>query len=92
MSPLKPHPRPMEILPPLRFLLAVAVVGTHMWRAKFGDVALHAVVGFYAISGFLITRISLGADLGRPWAFLGNRFLRIYPQYLAAISLGALVA
>jgi len=82
----------MEILAPLRFLMAVSVIGTHMWRSGFGDAGLHAVVGFYAISGFLITRISLGTYRGRPAAFLFNRFLRIYPQYAAAISLGALIA
>ena len=81
----------MEILPLLRFAMAVCVVGTHMWRAAFRDSGLHAVFGFFAISGYLITRISATNYNGRPFSFLLNRFLRIYPQYLTAIALGALV-
>ena len=81
----------MEILPLLRFAMAVCVVGTHMWRAAFTDSGLHAVFGFFAISGYLITRISATSYNGRPFSFLLNRFLRIYPQYLVAIALGALV-
>lgn len=85
-------PRLVELLPLLRFAMAVCVVGTHMWRAAFKDAGLHAVFGFFAISGFLITRISATSYKGRPFSFLFNRFLRIYPQYLVAIALGALVA
>ena len=86
-----PGPRAMEILPLLRFLMAVCVVGTHMWREEFKDAGLHAVFGFFAISGYLITRISVTSYRGRPFSFLCNRFLRIYPQYWAAVLLGALV-
>ena len=86
-----PEPRAMEILPLLRFAMAVCVVGTHMWRAAFKDAGLHAVFGFFVISGYLITRITATSYQGRPFSFLLNRFLRIYPQYLTAIALGALV-
>jgi len=49
------------------------------------------VIGFYCISGYLITRISLTIYSQRPRAFLSNRFLRIYPQYIAAVLFAVFV-
>jgi len=81
----------MEILSLLRFVLAVSVVVEHLWPAVGLEAGRHAVVGFFCISGFLITRISLTSYRNRPGAFLLNRFLRIYPQYLLAAVLGGIV-
>ena len=81
----------IELLGPLRFLMAVSVVLTHLWANVAPDAGRHAVIGFFCISGFLITRISRSAYRGRPGAFLVNRLLRIYPQYIVAMLLGAVV-
>ncbi len=81
----------VEILSLLRFVLAVSVLAQHMWPSVAPDSGRHAVVGFFCISGFLITRISLTSYRNRPGAFLLNRFLRIYPQYILAVVLGGIV-
>jgi peptidoglycan/LPS O-acetylase OafA/YrhL len=80
----------INILGPLRFFFAASVIARHLWGEPAGDAARHAVIGFFCISGYLITRIRLNNYCGRPGAFLFN-FLRIYPQYALAIMLGALM-
>jgi len=42
---------------------------------------VYAVLGFYVISGFLITAVLNETYPGRSLAFWTNRFLRIYPAY-----------
>lgn len=58
----------------------------------FPDAGRHAVMGFFAISGFLITKISNEVYRDRPGAFLLNRALRIYPTYWMCLILTLAVA
>jgi peptidoglycan/LPS O-acetylase OafA/YrhL len=74
----------------LRFFLAFNVVLFHLWNAAAPGAGPVAVLGFFFISGFLITQIvqQVYGTPQRPGAFLLNRFLRIYPQYLMALVIG----
>ena len=76
----------------VRFLLALNVVLFHLWNAAAPGAGPVAVLGFFFISGFLITQIvqEVYSMPQHSWAFLLNRALRIYPQYLAALGLGLL--
>jgi len=75
----------------LRFLLAMIVVYAHYFP-NIGHVGKFAVMGFFVVSGYLITRV-----VGGPYSngfdglkrFAANRILRIYPTYwvCALISL-----
>jgi hypothetical protein len=80
------------ILNILRFILALCVVLYHFHGELAGDAGRVAVVGFFLISGFLITLI-VNETYPTPahnWNFLVNRFLRIYPQYVFAAVVGLL--
>ena len=76
----------------LRFFLATSVVLFHLWNAAAPGAGPVAVLGFFFMSGFLITQIvqEVYATPDQAWSFLLNRSLRIYPQYLAALALGLL--
>ena len=76
----------------LRFFLAFNVVIFHLWNAAAPGAGPVAVLGFFFISGFLITQIvqEVYPMPARTRAFLRNRALRIYPQYLVALGLGLL--
>ena len=76
----------------LRFFLALDVVLFHLWNAAAPGAGPVAVLGFFFVSGFLITQIvqEVYSMPGHLWPFLLNRTLRIYPQYLAALGLGLL--
>jgi peptidoglycan/LPS O-acetylase OafA/YrhL len=67
----------------LRFVLAILVVMNHLWLPTANKIGAHAVVGFYVISGFLMTRIVSEIYVGRgiQIRYLANRFLRIFPVY-----------
>lgn len=54
-------------------------------QVEFGELGL---VGFFALSGYLITKSARGSDT---LAFLWRRFLRLYPAFLLALIIGALV-
>lgn len=73
----------------LRFFLAFNVVMFHLWNRAAPGAGPVAVLGFFFISGFLITQIvrEVYAMPTRAAAFVLNRALRIYPQYLAALGL-----
>ena len=78
----------------LRYLLALMVVQTHLWKAApwAGN---YAVFTFFVLSGYLMTlvlheRYSFGpAGVMR---FLANRALRIYPPYWIVLPLAAYAA
>jgi peptidoglycan/LPS O-acetylase OafA/YrhL len=76
----------------VRFVLALNVVLFHLWNSAAPGAGPVAVLGFFFVSGFLITQIvqEVYAMPQRCGAFLLNRALRIYPQYLAALGLGLL--
>lgn len=67
----------------LRLLLALAVMVAHIGPRPFPDLRWWhlAVWVFFAISGYLMTLLMQGPYKGRPWVFLLNRCLRIYPAY-----------
>lgn len=66
----------------LRFFLAFNVVMFHLWNRAAPGASPVAVLGFFFISGFLITKIvrEVYAMPTRAAAFVLNRALRIYPQ------------
>ncbi len=76
----------------LRFFLALNVVAFHLWNAAAPGAGPVAVMGFFCVSGFLITKIvqEVYRMPGAAGAFLLNRMLRIYPSYLVALALGLL--
>lgn len=72
----------------LRTFLALVVVAGHLWGIFLG---VHAVYGFYVISGFLMTRIvneRYGYSLSGFSLYMLNRILRIYPAYWFACIAG----
>lgn len=73
----------------LRFSLALAVIHGHLVQFAYFWQERVAVFGFYLISGFLITRVAAdvyGSTLKGRGYFALNRFLRIYPTYLACAA------
>lgn len=77
----------------LRFILALAVVATHLAASPaLFHWGVFAVFGFYIISGYLMTQIlcrTYHFDLRR---FAVNRALRLYPQYWLVALLTLAVA
>ena len=82
----------------LRLALALLVVVSHCksisgrgpdFRLGGTTLGTWAVFGFFIISGFLITR---SRERRTPGRYLWDRFLRIYPGYLAAMLAVAFVA
>jgi peptidoglycan/LPS O-acetylase OafA/YrhL len=79
-----------------RFLLAICVVLQHFGSriapdslsAAIGPLALGncAVLAFFVLSGFIIAEAGETFYEGRPGAFLVNRFLRLVPPFLVAMS------
>jgi peptidoglycan/LPS O-acetylase OafA/YrhL len=76
----------------VRFFLAFNVVIFHLWNAAAPGAGPVAVLGFFFISGFLITQIVQQVYVmpQGSWSFLLNRTLRIYPQYVAGLGVGLL--
>lgn len=73
-----------------RFCLALIVAAFHL-SAAGEHVAMVAVFSFYAISGYLITRIlceTYTAPVQGLIGFAVNRFLRLYPTYWAVALVG----
>ncbi|KQR24019.1 hypothetical protein ASF79_01915 [Agreia sp. Leaf335] len=82
----------------IRLLLATAVIMSHSWLVNgLGvppmlngtDPGLVAVAGFFCISGYLVTssRLRSRSLVGYLW----RRFLRIYPAFVVALIVVALV-
>jgi peptidoglycan/LPS O-acetylase OafA/YrhL len=91
VATLRDFPTRSNSLNAIRLLLAVLVIVSHSWPiGGFGDaprwngVSLGkcAVFGFFAISGWLITRSRLTSPLR---SFGVRRFLRIYPGFVVAL-------
>ena len=76
----------------LRFFLAFNVVAFHLWNAAAPGAGPVAVLGFFFVSGFLVTQIvqEVYSGPGGAAAFVLNRLLRIVPPYLVALGLGLL--
>jgi peptidoglycan/LPS O-acetylase OafA/YrhL len=80
----------------LRFVLALLVVMNHLWLPTANKVGAHAVIGFYVVSGFLMTSILCETYIGPGGRvrYFANRFLRLFPGYwfVVLLSLAGLVA
>lgn len=55
------------------------------------EIGTNAVLVFFAISGYVIASAYANFYQGRPWAFIANRFLRLYPTYIIALLIFILV-
>ncbi len=73
----------------LRYLLALLVVQTHLWKIT-PWAGFYAVFTFYMLSGYLMTLVlneRYGKGPGGFLKYLLNRALRIYPPYLAVLAM-----
>jgi peptidoglycan/LPS O-acetylase OafA/YrhL len=57
---------------------------------KFLSISNYGVYGFFALSGFLMSRIYLTTDF-REFKFIKNRFMRIYPAFFVSILISGLL-
>jgi len=73
----------------VRFLLAFNVTAFHLWNSLARGAGPVAVMGFFYLSGFVTTQTTqeVYTSARRSGAFLLNRVLRIYPQYIVAVLL-----
>lgn len=78
-----------------RYLLALAVVQTHLYSTGTDWTGQIAVFGFYTLSGYLMTRV-LNERYGFEWrgtgAFVLNRILRLWPAYCVLFGLATIAA
>lgn len=91
-------PKKYEFIEILRCLAAVSVMFFHFtggypqiaqnnllfWLLSFGG---EGVTIFFVLSGFVVSIASRNA-IGTPFKFIQNRFFRIYPTYIAAVTIG----
>jgi peptidoglycan/LPS O-acetylase OafA/YrhL len=73
----------------IRYALAAIVAETHLWPLGVNWAGSQAVFAFYALSGYLMTRIlheRYGFTPRGITAFLINRVLRLWPAYLVVIA------
>ena len=73
----------------IRYLLAVIVADTHLWPIGITWAGWQAVFAFYALSGYLMTRVlheRYGFGPRGTVAFLVNRILRLWPAYLVVVA------
>jgi peptidoglycan/LPS O-acetylase OafA/YrhL len=73
----------------VRFVLAFNVTAFHLWNSLARGAGPVAVLGFFYISGYVTTQTTqeVYTSARRAGAFLLNRVLRIYPQYVVAVLL-----
>lgn len=73
----------------VRFLLAFNVTAFHLWNSLARGAGPVAVMGFFYLSGYVTTQTTqeVYTTARRSGAFLVNRVLRIYPQYVVAVLL-----
>lgn len=83
-----------------RFLLAFMVLVSHSWSLRFGTaypfvqqigIGNVAVMGFFILSGYVISEAVDRFYPGRPGAFIANRCVRLVPPYWAAVALSAAI-
>ena len=76
-----------------RFALAALVVVYHL-VLPLRPLGTYAVFGFYLLSGYLMTRVlheRYGYDARGRLLYAGNRLLRIFPPYWAALAFAAVL-
>jgi peptidoglycan/LPS O-acetylase OafA/YrhL len=72
-----------------RYLLACGVVAEHLSGVpSLTHTGMFAVVGFYVLSGYLITRVLNDVYGFRFAPFWSNRILRLYPLYFVFLAIG----
>ncbi|MGI9383009.1 MAG: acyltransferase family protein [Methyloligellaceae bacterium] len=74
----------------LRFVLALAVVITHLWAGLTHWAGVYAVFGFFVLSGYLMTTVlrnTYGFSPAGIGHYLANRGLRIFPVYWCVLVL-----
>jgi peptidoglycan/LPS O-acetylase OafA/YrhL len=74
----------------VRYLLALLVAEVHVWPLRNAWMSWQAVFAFYALSGYLMTRVlheRYGFTPRGTGAFILNRVLRLWPAYLVIIGL-----
>jgi peptidoglycan/LPS O-acetylase OafA/YrhL len=74
-----------------RFYLAFSVVVYHVYTDWIPQAGTLAVLGFFFVSGYLISKLLSETYSNRPRQFLANRFLRIYPAYFASALIGCIL-
>lgn len=74
----------------VRFFLAFNVTAFHLWNSLARGAGPVAVLAFFYLSGYVTTQTMQDTytTARSAGAFLQNRFLRIYPQYLVAVLFG----
>jgi peptidoglycan/LPS O-acetylase OafA/YrhL len=73
----------------IRYALALTVADAHLWPIGFSGASWQAVFAFYALSGYLITRVlhqRYGFAPAGTAAFLVNRVMRLWPAYLVVVA------
>lgn len=76
-----------------RFILALLVVKSHTSCSvcvKF-NLGVWAVTGFFLLTGYVMTHLVEKTYQRNIGGFYADRFLRIFPQYLAFLLLGVLI-
>lgn len=69
----------------LRFILAALVCIGHF--QPIGGVRVHAVYGFFVLSGYLMTVVCNGKYRQKTGLFILNRILRLYPCYWVVLAI-----
>lgn len=70
------------------FVYVESTYGARGFSERFEILGLFGVAVFFAISGFLMSRLVRETT---PWSFLTHRVIRIFPPFLAVVALFALV-
>jgi peptidoglycan/LPS O-acetylase OafA/YrhL len=73
-----------------RYVLAAIVAQTHLWPRGPDGLGQMSVFAFYTLSGYLMTRVlneCYGFTIRGTAAFALNRVLRLWPAYLAMMTL-----
>ena len=82
--------RGVAILSVLAYHYAGAPADPRVWHDQFTDVGRFGVQLFFIISGIVIS-MTVRSTSGRPLEFLVKRLARLYPAYLVAMTLTAVV-
>jgi len=73
----------------VRFILAFNVTAFHLWNSLARGAGPVAVMAFFYLSGYVTAQTAreVYTTARQAGAYLLNRFLRIYPQYIVAVLL-----
>jgi peptidoglycan/LPS O-acetylase OafA/YrhL len=74
----------------LRLGLALIIVLVHCTMPQGHAAASNAVFMFFVLSGYGCTAAMATKYQGKPWVFLANRYVRLWPSYLVVFALSSL--